>query len=400
MKIDYPQLREIGERYRFQFDHPVPIETYNLRKEPNYERLIQRMVAFSNVDGGIIILAFSRNNWVKHIENNDPLWSEWKLQLCIEERTRNLGHREVHEEQHFDSTLIIIIVRRTTRGYAYTFSSKLPHIRSFYFYGRETILAKYPRVYKYMTLDAFIASMESRTWRFYEPIHWNDKYERRFYCANYQNVTNNPADTPMLYATCVTKTRNSEAAWKVYAGREGLKSHCVQLELDIVEMLYQLQLSNFSIYEKSIQYKRDQYIDTLHKNTAPDYPIYFHGFGFDSFLNLLSLKRDAYSYENELRFFAVPEVLEPRSTKDGRGHDFDFAWKDVVKSIRIDSSCSDSELYAFRHSCWAAGIDPIIAGKTLRGTYLGNPLTLRQVDVELFDIDEMHLGGTITIDLP
>ncbi|WP_337671680.1 AlbA family DNA-binding domain-containing protein [Prevotella sp.] len=44
----------------------------------------------------------------------------------------------------------------------------------------------YVTVYKYMTIEAFLMSLYTKTWRFFEPSKWNDKYEQRFYCANYQ----------------------------------------------------------------------------------------------------------------------------------------------------------------------------------------------------------------------
>lgn len=43
----------------------------------------------------------------------------------------------------------------------------------------------YAIVYKYMTLEAFMISLYAKTWRFFEPNKWNDKYEQRFYCAKY-----------------------------------------------------------------------------------------------------------------------------------------------------------------------------------------------------------------------
>ena len=49
--------------------------------------------------------------------------------------------------------------------------------------------------YKYMSLDSFIVSLVNHTWRFVEPKKWKDKYEGRFYNADYSKVLtgdNNP----------------------------------------------------------------------------------------------------------------------------------------------------------------------------------------------------------------
>ena len=82
----------------------------------------------------------------------------------------------------------------------------------------------YATVYKYMTIEAFLISLYTKTWRFFEPSKWNDKYEQRFYCANYQ-IDGAKNATPQLFATCVTREKNSEAAWKVYSHGQGLGSH-------------------------------------------------------------------------------------------------------------------------------------------------------------------------------
>ena len=74
---------------------------------------------------------------------------------------------------------------------------------------------RYTKVFKYMTLDVFLTSLYCGTWRFFEPSKWKDKFEQRFYCANYALPTAK-GHTPQLFATCVTRGKNSEAAWKVY----------------------------------------------------------------------------------------------------------------------------------------------------------------------------------------
>ena len=48
-------------------------------------------------------------------------------------------------------------------------------------------------------------------------------------------------------------------------------------------------------------------------NTSKSYPIYFNNFSLNSFIELLSLKRDAFSYENEVRLFLIPDLSQNRS---------------------------------------------------------------------------------------
>lgn len=69
----------------------------------------------------------------------------------------------------------------------------------------------YQKIYKYMTLETFMTCLYTGTWRFFEPNKWQDKYERRFYCADYQ-FPNAEDAAPKLFATCVTRERNGEAS--------------------------------------------------------------------------------------------------------------------------------------------------------------------------------------------
>lgn len=135
---------------------------------------------------------------------------------------------------------------------------------------------------------------------------------------NYQTFDNfiNAEDAaPKLFATCVTRERNSEASWKVYAGGTGLSQHCLQMEINLVEFRNQLQASGFQVEEKEVTYQHDGYIESLHQATNSNYPSYFRPFTRRSFISLLSLKRRAYEYEKEVRFFLIP-----RDSKGPRSH--------------------------------------------------------------------------------
>lgn len=163
-----------------------------------------------------------------------------------------------------------------------------------------------------MTLDVFLTSLYCGTWRFFEPSKWKDKFEQRFYCANYALPTAK-GHTPQLFATCVTRAKNSEAAWKVYSNGQGLGAHCLQLELDIIELRKQLRASGLHFEEKLIEYESENKIMNLHKKRKPYYKDYFSSFTLNSFLRLLSLKREAYSYEEELRLFVIPKTNGKRN---------------------------------------------------------------------------------------
>lgn len=260
--------------------------------------------------------------------------------------------------------------------------------------GSQKIIAEekklYKKVYKYMSIDTFISCMYHGSWRFFEPNKWDDKFERRFYCAKYQ-IPTAKGSTPQLFATCVTREKNSGAAWKVYSHGQGLGAHCLQLELDVVELRKQLRNDQFQISEKEVKYHNDYYILNLHNpKKSKDYQKYFNNFSIANFLNLLVLKRNAYTYEKEIRFFAIPinRCGQRSSGKKSMHKDLEIDWSGVIKSIRIDKACSDSELLSFKQACLFAKINPIIKGYSFT-VQIPISNNYPQIPTERFSIDDM-----------
>lgn len=255
----------------------------------------------------------------------------------------------------------------------------------------------YAIVYKYMTLEAFMISLYAKTWRFFEPNKWNDKYEQRFYCAKY-TIDGAEHATPQLFATCVTREKNSEAAWKVYSHGQGLGAHCVQLELNIDKLRTELISNGLRIAEMPVEYKDEKYILNLHnQEKSDDYTEYFTSFSFEKFLKLLTLKRDAYSYEREVRLFAIPKIKAPRSTGSTSLYkDLAIDWSKVIRKVRIDKDCTDAELISVQQACFSAGINPVIHDYTFIGN-IPKPSDSVDIDFERFDIDAMPGSSRITI---
>ena len=255
---------------------------------------------------------------------------------------------------------------------------------------------RYSKVYKYMTIEAFLTSMYCGNWRFFEPSKWNDRFEQRFYCARY-NFPASIGNTPQLFATCVKRVKNNEAAWKVYAHGLGLGAHCLQLELDIVELRKQLRASGFRFEERVVTYANEHMILDLHKKRRPHYNKYFSSFSLDKFLRLLSLKRDAYTYEQELRLFIIPNNAGKRNgCKKADYRDLPIQWKNVISKVRVDKNCSHAELISIQRACFSVGINPVIKNYSFIGKVVP-PVGLKDVEFERFDIDDMPGTSVITI---
>lgn len=201
-----------------------------------------------------------------------------------------------------------------------------------------------------------------------------------------------------MFATCVTREKNSEAAWKVYSHGQGLGSHCIQLELDINKLRSELNNNGMKIAEMPVEYKDEYYIMELHnKNKSKDYAAYFSSFSLEKFLKLLTLKRDAYHYEQEVRLFAIPKGNAPRSIgNDSLSIDLAIDWSKVIRKARIDKAYTDAELISIQQACFAAGINPIIDHYTFICN-IPKPANCVDIGFELYNIDAMTGSSRITI---
>ena len=246
-------------------------------------------------------------------------------------------------------------------------------------------------VYKYMSLDGFIRCIEKGYIMFQEPSGWEDQYEKRFYLADYSNISQNNADTPQMYATCTTMRRDNEAAWKVYArGKSGLDSKCVQLKIDLKQFRKCLDqyaaINKFKVYEGNAFYGLyEKGILGLHDKASPWYNMFFKSFNVEKFIALHLLKRPAYAYEEEVRFFMVPQETQPINTNARKAEKLsvDVPWTDLIKEIRIDKRCTDAEILAIKTICKGKGLQFYKKQLNKKTTNTGKIPFVR------FDIDKM-----------
>lgn len=369
----------------------------------NYDSLVRQVVAMANTVGGVIIFGIDeRTQSVIGIHGDyNQLIND--LELAIKRLSLGISYSITHEVVNGRDVVILEINKAESTTY-FSRVDTTPARQIAYRYtveeqGEFSISKeemRYTKIFKYMTLEAFLTSLYCGTWRFFEPSKWNDKFEQRFYCANY-TLPAAIGNTPQLFATCVTRARNSEAAWKVYSNGQGLGAHCVQLELDVVELRKQLRASGLRFEEKFIVYKPENVILDLHKKRKPYYKEYFSSFTLDSFLNLLSLKRDAYTYEQELRLFVIPTNGGKRNRcKKAQYKDLKINWSNIISRVRIDKKCSEAELVSIQRACISIGINPIIKNHPFIGNIVP-PAGIKDVEFELFDIDDMPGASSITI---
>lgn len=384
-------------------------ETIELKRilPHNLPNIAKTIVGIANSGGGYLVLGAvdqpKDGGMIVGVDNADAI--QRRLTQILSEYT--IGVQGTPYVYTIDSKRIVIFRIEQAESLAYYSRRKTSPERLIAYtrISHDGLRAKdiatekksYATVYKYMTIEAFLINLYAKTWRFYEPNKWNDKYEQRFYCANYQ-IEGAEYATPQLFATCVTREKNSEAAWKVYSHGQGLGSHCVQLELDIDKLRTELRNNGLTIAEIPVEYKDEKYILELHnKGKSKDYTKYFTSFSVEKFLKLLTLKREAYSYEKELRLFAIPKEYAERSKGNkSQSKDLVIDWSKVIRKVRIDKACSDAELISVQQACFSAGINPVINGYQFIGGIL-TPANSVDIDFEQFDIDAMPGSSRITI---
>lgn len=218
--------------------------------------------------------------------------------------------------------------------------------------------------YKYVDLETFLISLKTNKVRFNEPSKWADKYESRFYNADYSIIHAPLSDTPFLYAYCLTYSVESEAAWKIYSyQKQGIGAHCVELKIKRNEFREHLlkHLNDCKVFAGCVDYKDANDIKNLHyRNTIEDgapvpselYKTYFESFNLYKYLNLMLLKRKAFEHEKEVRFFIIPNDADTLSKSryvndkledNSEPKDTEIDWLDILDAIQIDKNCSKTE---------------------------------------------------------
>lgn len=229
--------------------------------------------------------------------------------------------------------------------------------------------------FKYMDLESAILSLRNNNLRFVEPTRWEDKFESRFYNADYSHVTSSSYETPFLYACCMSMKAHNEAAWKVYSyGKVGLGAHCVQFKINRnqfrKELIQSVNVEKESIiFEGLVTYTSETIIKNLHKKwyktksgkvlINTNHKSFFVPFDIMKYMNLLLLKRDYFQHENEIRFFVIPPKNLPKGklsrnkgiSVQGSALFVSIDWANVIEEIRIDSKCTDLEYSIFKDAC-------------------------------------------------
>lgn len=160
------------------------------------------LIGFANAEGGYLIYGISEHRGMEIIGIPQPEQAIQYINIVIANFTIGVSYSpQIIKIQ--DKDILIIAVEKSVSTAYFVRKETSPERQTEYVRqldGRivETVVRgkmAYKNVYKYMTLDAFIISLYSGIWRFFEPSKWNDSYEQRYYCANYSLTPTPPAYT-------------------------------------------------------------------------------------------------------------------------------------------------------------------------------------------------------------
>ena len=254
----------------------------------------------------------------------------------------------------------------------------------------EPAIKKY-FIYRYMPLSIFRKCVKSGEFRFKEPSEWPDRFESRFYTAEYTNPAKRMIKPQHVFAFCTTQERDCDPSWSQYASGEPT----IQIKINRQKWLNALnawaQTNHSTIYEGVVNYDlNESHISILHNSIhklcngtvkpVAGHQQIFGVFDLHSYFSLLLFKRKAYKYEQEVRYFVVPRI----NSQQKRYIDikvFDF---ELIEEIRYSRAISKIHLYMLVCLMKKKGIGVNINFKT------GGNINVKgkEIPIRPFDINE------------
>lgn len=179
-------------------------------------------------------------------------------------------------------------------------------------------------VFRYMQYDDLKLSLKGRNFAFMTPENWEDKLEQRYWKTNYSEV-NSSFVLPEFACLCVTSENHedSAASWKLYRREiqdrkeSDYDNNLVRLSLNFEKLLIALNdwanANESQIYLSAIDYSfsKTQIINDIPKNEE----LFPQNFDIENYFKLLCFKRLDYSFEREIRIFALKPLTAKLNEK-------------------------------------------------------------------------------------
>ncbi len=164
-------------------------------------------------------------------------------------------------------------------------------------------------IYKYICTSRVLNILEQEPHQigFVSPELWYDPYEIKYLNTDYTGL--NGYRQPTIYCFCARMDlQNEEASWKIYKrDNDPLLRLVIQTEVFISSLLSFAEEKECDVYLAKVNYNlKKAEIDNLYSTSSPHYQDFFQNFNEEQYIKIMSLKRNAFKYENEVRFFIIP----------------------------------------------------------------------------------------------
>lgn len=196
-------------------------------------------------------------------------------------------------------------------------------------------------LYKHMSLENALRTLNDKYLWFANPSTWKDPFEKRFLEAKYikkgKEVDFNWKGK--VFCTCLTQTQTSEAYWNVYKqGNIGIEFKIYRKklleELTKYDGTYKIFIGRAE-YLKSSDIKKE--LRSIPFNPAIEADVKLNSDIFAS--RLFLLKRVAFAYEDEIRII----VVKKNATKeDGIKIHYDCDNTDLIHQILLDPNLGEN----------------------------------------------------------
>ena len=158
---------------------------------------------------------------------------------------------------------------------------------------------------KYMPLKRLETDVNNSRITFVSPYTWEDSFETRYYKLKGYSSKLGFVE-PSVFCMCLTgkHAANEDAFWRRYAPQN---DHLVKVYFkidDLFRILYSFAAKyNAEIYVGEAIYADKKHIEAI--TPTKNHTFFSSPFEIENYLSLMSLKRGAFRYENEVRIFVV-----------------------------------------------------------------------------------------------
>lgn len=164
-------------------------------------------------------------------------------------------------------------------------------------------------IFKYMPASRVLEILEKSPHQicFVSPSKWKDPYEAKYLETNYRSLGG--FVQPRIFCFCASsRLHNEEASWEMY---KKANDPLIRLSIRTIDFLSALNKyaadHNYGLYLSKVCYKlKRSDINNLYLPNNKHHDEYFGNFDEKQYIKVMSLKRRAFEYENEYRFFIIP----------------------------------------------------------------------------------------------